>query len=485
MQIFHGDLLDLLRGDGAQAGNDVENAAPVPERRVLPELQGAVEQRVLGVRELRLHQILGAFQFFGRDRRRLELLDLAFQRAFGVPPRSSRGHAHGQREQFRVERRAVVAGVRAQGEALFFDQTALQTRAAPAAQQHRGQRQREAVVVREIGHVVAGDVDRQGRRAFEMHAAFAALGRLARRDGRHRRPRGEGAEVGADVRQQRIRVHGTGDHQGDVAGRVIRLPVGFHVLQPHGLQIVHPAHDRPAVGVGGERRGADLFPQVRGRFVRGALPALFHHDLPLGQKVFFGQQRMRHAVGFEFQKQVEMLHRGALEIHRVVGRRERVVPSAAFLDEARELALAVSRRAAEHQMLQQMRNARQARPFVARADAIPDLQRGDRGAVVFQDEDRQPVVEDVFRNLPAVRRFVRGFRADGAGNRAEDAREGERAKKTSHAGAFVEGALELPSPAADMVTNVGPTGKAGRSRPVALSALWCLRSSRPRAHAAG
>ena len=66
-QIFLGHLSDLFRGDGPEAGNDFEEEAPIAQRSVLPKLQGAIKERVLGIGKTRFNQILGPFQFFFRD----------------------------------------------------------------------------------------------------------------------------------------------------------------------------------------------------------------------------------------------------------------------------------------------------------------------------------------------------------------------------------------------------------------------------------
>ena len=74
---------------------------------------------------------------------------------------------------------------------------------------------------------------------------------------------------------------------------------------------------------------------------------------------------MGHAVGFEFQKEVEMLDRRAFKINGLVGRGEGVMPSAPFLNQTGKFAFAIGRRSPEHQVLKQMRNARNTRSLIA------------------------------------------------------------------------------------------------------------------------
>ena len=51
----------------------------------------------------------------------------------------------------------------------------------------------------------------------------------------------------------------------------------------------------------------------------------------------------------------------------------------------------------EHQMLEQVREAGLARPFVLRADVIPQVHGDDRARAVFVKEDVESVVERVLR----------------------------------------------------------------------------------------
>ena len=102
-QIFLGRLSNLFRGDGPEAGNDFEDEVPVAQRGVLPELQGAIEERVLGIGEPRFNQILGPLQLFFRHRCGLEPGDLLRQCLFRGLPGFPRSDPHGQGKEGRVE----------------------------------------------------------------------------------------------------------------------------------------------------------------------------------------------------------------------------------------------------------------------------------------------------------------------------------------------------------------------------------------------
>jgi hypothetical protein len=53
-------------------------------------------------------------------------------------------------------------------------------------------------------------------------------------------------------------------------------------------------------------------------------------------------------------------------------------------------------RALEHQVLEEMRETRPARPLVLRADVIPDVHRHDRHVMVFVNDDVEAVVQRAF-----------------------------------------------------------------------------------------
>src|SRR5262249_56586171 len=74
-------------------------------------------------------------------------------------------------------------------------------------------------------------------------------------------------------------------------------------------------------------------------------------------------------------------------------RGERVVLATVLLDEPRELLGSTRRRALEHQMLEEVGDPGRAAQLVARADAVPDLERHNRAPVILEQQDAEPVVE--------------------------------------------------------------------------------------------
>ena len=59
-----------------------------------------------------------------------------------------------------------------------------------------------------------------------------------------------------------------------------------------------------------------------------------------------------------------MLDCRAFKIDGLVGRGERVEPSATFLNQTRKFSFAIGRRSSEHKVLKQMRNTRDARSLI-------------------------------------------------------------------------------------------------------------------------
>ena len=88
-----------------------------------------------------------------------------------------------------------------------------------------------------------------------------------------------------------------------------------------------------------------------------------------------------------------MLLGDALEIGGVVVAGEGVLLAADLGDELGELALRVGLGALEHQVFEEMGDARLALRIVGRAVAVPDHMGDDRRAMVGNDDDGQAVVE--------------------------------------------------------------------------------------------
>ena len=127
------------------------------------------------------------------------------------------------------------------------------------------------------------------------------------------------------------------------------------------------------------------------RIAVGAGGAFLQDHRTLGGHVIFQKPQIAHPVRFQLHHQVKPVCRDALEIGGVVPRGEGIVIAALGLHDFRKFARRHVIRALEHQMLQKMRDARVSRWFIRRADAIPDHMDHNRGAMIFDHDNLQPV----------------------------------------------------------------------------------------------
>jgi hypothetical protein len=131
------------------------------------------------------------------------------------------------------------------------------------------------------------------------------------------------------------------------------------------------------------------------RLVLIALTTLVLHDvaLPVDALRRHRVEQVRHAIGLEEQRQIERVLRHVDHVVRsIVGRGSVVVAAGAF-EERIEHALLDVLRPFEHQVLEQVGEARAARLLIGRADVIPDVHRDHRHALVLVKDDVQPIAE--------------------------------------------------------------------------------------------
>ena len=197
--------------------------------------------------------------------------------------------------------------------------------------------------------------------------------------------------LGEDARLGRIDV--AGDDQDRVLRRVEARVIGERVLAPESLDLVRPADDRRAVGMMGEQgRLHRLVELGAGIGVAMHAPLLQHH-VALRRHHLVGQRQAGHAVGLELHQFGEVLLGDALEIGGVVVAGEGVLLAADLGDAPGELALRVGLGALEHQVFEEMGDARLALRVVGRAVAVPDHVGDHRRPAVGNDDDGQAVVE--------------------------------------------------------------------------------------------
>ena len=115
---------------------------------------------------------------------------------------------------------------------------------------------------------------------------------------------------------------------------------------------------------------ASICSRKRLRIVVDAHAAFFQHHVAFGLNADIRQIEIGHAVGFELHDELQSVLRDLLVEGRVIVRGEGVVLAAVARDGLRELAARHGRRAAEHHVFEEMRQAGNARRIVHRADLV-------------------------------------------------------------------------------------------------------------------
>ena len=126
--------------------------------------------------------------------------------------------------------------------------------------------------------------------------------------------------------------------------------------------------------VGGVVEGllVDRFARPAVGLVVAPLAALFLNGVPLVVEVLFDDIERPHPIGFEEERQIELIRGQRVVIERALLVRRAVHASAVAEDGEEVLAGTDVRRALEHHVLEQMREAAAPVPFVARADVVDD-----------------------------------------------------------------------------------------------------------------
>ena len=122
--------------------------------------------------------------------------------------------------------------------------------------------------------------------------------------------------------------------------------------------------------------------QQRHRTVLDSRPLLFHHDVSFRQNLGVGEFQIDHAVCFHLHDERQTVLCNDLEIGGEVVVCESVVLAAIAGNDARKLPGRDLRRALEHQMFEEVGEARLSGRFVGSADAIPDHVGHDRRAMI-------------------------------------------------------------------------------------------------------
>jgi hypothetical protein len=139
-----------------------------------------------------------------------------------------------------------------------------------------------------------------------------------------------------------------------------------------------------------------------------AVAPLVHDDFALARDLFVAKHQLRHPLGFELHREGDAIGGEALVIVRPVEPRAGVRLGAVLFEGAIELARLQPLGLVEHQVLEEVGEARLPRLLVARADLVPGEVAGDGRAAVDEEEDGEAIAEAI-----ALHRFgTEGVRAD-------------------------------------------------------------------------
>ena len=115
--------------------------------------------------------------------------------------------------------------------------------------------------------------------------------------------RGQAAEIFFENRHGLRGFHVAGDSDHHVGGHVVFVEEFLRVGGGERIQVGHPAHGRPVIGMGFKRGGGELLEQAADGIAVGAHAALFDHDVALFVKL--AQHGMKKTLGFEIGPEFE------------------------------------------------------------------------------------------------------------------------------------------------------------------------------------
>ena len=233
------------------------------------------------------------------------------------------------------------------------------------------------------------------------------------------------------------------DRQRGVLRDVVGAVEVAHVLDRRGLEVAHAADGRVLVRMRRERLVVDDLVEAAERLVVHPHPALFLHDLTLVRERLLVDPQRGHAVGFQPQRQRQVLRRHRFPEHRDVVFRVGVGLTADRRDHRRvPFGLHVAR-ALEHQVLEEMREPRPSRLLVLRADVIPQRHVHDGRRMILGQDRREPVGQR--HDLVFQLRWWNGGRRCEGGER-DDGRDTENADDGTRR-------QELPNHTVDSIFN--------------------------------
>ena len=192
------------------------------------------------------------------------------------------------------------------------------------------------------------------------------------------------------------------------------------------IEVVHPAHNGPAVRRSDKLHRAQLFVQQGARRIFGAQAALFFHHFQLFAKFFVGPLVVGEAVGLEAHHVHQPAGRNLLEVAGVILAGEGVFATAQGRHTSRELSRPHAGRAFEQHVLQHMGHPRGAIDLVHGAHPQPHHVHGRGRAPVGLDDDRHAIGQGGLVNLG------RGRQAPKTGRQQDWQPKGKAFHRMSH-----------------------------------------------------
>ena len=183
------------------------------------------------------------------------------------------------------------------------------------------------------------------------------------------------------------------DREEGVPGRVVRRVEAARVVERRGAEVVHRADDGVLVGEGVVRERVGRLEGRRVRLVVDPEPLLLLHGLALVVELLLREDERAHPVGLEEEAEVEALGRERLVVVRPVLGRRAVHRAARGGHEPEVLALPDVLGALEHEVLEEVGEARLSRKLDAAADVVRDVDRDEGDAALGRDDDGQAVRE--------------------------------------------------------------------------------------------
>ena len=195
------------------------------------------------------------------------------------------------------------------------------------------------------------------------------------------------------------------DVSGNDNNRIIRAVVGLeplvYVLEAGGIQILHGADNGPRIRMTLREYAFKNVIQDFAVWLVVSLTFFVLHNAALFVEAFLGHgaEKVSHAIGFHPQSHVECGIRDVLEIVRTIKICGSVHVGGTDLLERLEVLVIEIFAAVEHQVFEEVCKAGFSHLLILGPNVVPDVDRDDRGLVIFVNDQAQPVVQSEFSEV--------------------------------------------------------------------------------------